>query len=85
MSTPYINSPSEITYGCVSCEWSGLKSDGHELCPECSSKLTGYQLASTLWTPAYLLTEAWYDAADLATITEAAGAVSQWDDKSGKS
>jgi hypothetical protein len=26
---------------------------------------------------------AWYDASDLATITEASGAVSQWDDKSG--
>jgi len=38
---------------------------------------------SSLWTPAQLTTEAWYDAADEDTITESGGAVSQWDDKSG--
>jgi hypothetical protein len=36
-----------------------------------------------LWTPAAISTKAWYDAADAATITETAGAVDQWDDKSG--
>jgi hypothetical protein len=36
-----------------------------------------------LWTPADITTAAWYDASDVATITEAGGAVSQWDDKSG--
>ena len=35
------------------------------------------------WTPALLTTENWYDAADTATITDTAGVVSQWDDKSG--
>jgi hypothetical protein len=34
------------------------------------------------WTPADILTAAWYDAADTETLTESAGAVSQWDDKS---
>jgi len=37
-----------------------------------------------LWTPAEIPTELWLDAADAATITEAGGLVSQWDDKSGK-
>ena len=36
-----------------------------------------------LWTPAQISTEAWFDAGDSGTITESAGAVSQWDDKSG--
>jgi len=36
-----------------------------------------------LWSPSELSTAAWYDASDLSTITEAAGAVSQLDDKSG--
>jgi hypothetical protein len=35
------------------------------------------------WTPANITTGVWYDAADLTTITDAAGSVSQWDDKSG--
>jgi len=35
------------------------------------------------WTPAQLGTLFWFDAADSATITASAGAVSQWDDKSG--
>ena len=35
------------------------------------------------WTPANLTTELWYDGSDTGTITEIAGAVSQWDDKSG--
>jgi len=35
------------------------------------------------WTPTLLTTENWYDAADTATITDTAGVVSQWDDKSG--
>ena len=36
-----------------------------------------------LWTPSEITTAAWYDASDLDTITESAGKVSQWDDKSG--
>jgi len=36
-----------------------------------------------MWEPSQLTTSAWYDAADADTITETAGAVSQWDDKSG--
>ena len=35
------------------------------------------------WTPAEITTSLWLDAADAGTITEAAGFVSQWDDKSG--
>jgi len=35
------------------------------------------------WTPAEISTVLWFDAADASTITEAAGLVSQWDDKSG--
>lgn len=41
--------------------------------------------SSTLWTPAQITTALWLDAADTATITEASGDVSQWDDKSGNS
>jgi len=37
-----------------------------------------------LWTPSLIDTDLWLDAADLTTITEVAGAVLQWDDKSGK-
>ncbi len=36
-----------------------------------------------LWTPAEVTTNLWLDAADTDTITDVAGAVSQWDDKSG--
>jgi hypothetical protein len=36
-----------------------------------------------LWTPAYISTALWLDAADASTITESNGDVSQWDDKSG--
>ncbi len=35
------------------------------------------------WSPERILTAAWFDAADPATITANAGAVSQWRDKSG--
>jgi hypothetical protein len=35
------------------------------------------------WTPAELSPAAWYAADDASTITESAGAVSQWNDKSG--
>ena len=34
------------------------------------------------WSPAVLDAEGWYDASDLDTITDSAGSVSQWDDKS---
>jgi len=37
----------------------------------------------TPWSPAQITTEAWYDAADLSTITQGGGFVSQWSDKSG--
>lgn len=40
-------------------------------------------LGARLWTPEQITTQAWFDAADVATITEAGGNVSQWDDKSG--
>jgi hypothetical protein len=36
-----------------------------------------------LWSPAEISTALWLDAADVSTITESGGAVSQWDDKSG--
>lgn len=35
------------------------------------------------WTPQYLRLSAWYDAADKGSVIEAAGSVSQWNDKSG--
>ena len=35
------------------------------------------------WTPADINTALWLDAADVSTITESGGAVSQWNDKSG--
>lgn len=38
-----------------------------------------------LFSPSYIDTTLWYDSADSSTITESAGAVSQWDDKSGNS
>ena len=40
-------------------------------------------MSSTPWTPADIVTSAWYDATDESTITESGGAVSQWADKSG--
>jgi len=40
---------------------------------------------STSWTPAQLTTSLWLDAADSSTITEASGAISAWNDKSGNS
>lgn len=36
-----------------------------------------------LWTPSELTTAAWYDAQDASSITHVAGAMSQWNDKSG--
>jgi len=38
---------------------------------------------TTLWSPADITTQLWCDASDEDTITDAAGSVSQWDDKSG--
>ncbi len=35
------------------------------------------------WTPADIITVAWFDANDMASIAEDGGLVSQWDDKSG--
>ena len=40
-------------------------------------------LGGTPWTPNYITTALWLDAADASTITESGGAVSQWNDKSG--
>ena len=37
----------------------------------------------SVWNPSMLSTALWLDAADVSTITESGGAVSQWDDKSG--
>lgn len=37
-----------------------------------------------LWTPSAITTALWLDAADSGTITTVSGAVSQWNDKSGK-
>lgn len=45
--------------------------------------LASARRAASSWTPASLTLAAWYDAADPATITESAGLVSQWSDKSG--
>ena len=38
----------------------------------------------SVWNPSMLSTALWLDAADVSTITESGGAVSQWNDKSGK-
>ena len=40
-------------------------------------------IQSVSWTPAELTTSLWLDASDSDTITESAGSVSQWNDKSG--
>jgi len=40
--------------------------------------------ARRLWTPDEIECDMWFDAADEDSITESGGAVSQWDDKSGK-
>ena len=40
-------------------------------------------ISGVLWDPSQITTAAWYDAADISTVTESAGNVSQWDDKSG--
>lgn len=42
-------------------------------------------VASGFWSPLDLSPALWLDAADATTITEVAGAVSQWNDKSGNS
>jgi hypothetical protein len=47
--------------------------------------LASGSIKSTLWTPADITTQAWFDASDASTITESGGDVSQWDDKSGNS
>ena len=38
---------------------------------------------AALWTPGDMTTDMWFDAADASTITDSAGSVSQWGDKSG--
>ena len=43
------------------------------------------QFYAKAWTPAEISITAWFDATDVSTVTESAGAVSQWDDKSGNS
>lgn len=42
-----------------------------------------YPPGLVLWTPAELITETWYDAADAATLTTTGGLVDEWRDKSG--
>lgn len=44
---------------------------------------TGKQFGKRPWTPADMTTVMWYDAQDVSTITESAGKVSAWADKSG--
>jgi len=38
---------------------------------------------AALWTPGNMTTDMWFDADDASTITDSAGSVSQWGDKSG--
>jgi len=45
--------------------------------------LTAGPTLAAPWTPSDITTELWLDAADADTIHDTAGAVSQWDDKSG--
>ena len=45
--------------------------------------ITQLRLSGALWTPSDIITDAWYDASDDSTVTEASGAVSQLSDKSG--
>ncbi len=42
-------------------------------------------MTGSVWSPASLSPLAWYDASDTNTITQSAGVVSQWSDKSGRS
>jgi M6 family metalloprotease-like protein len=42
-------------------------------------------MTGSVWSPASLSPLAWYDASDTNTITQSAGVVSQWNDKSGRS
>ena len=42
----------------------------------------GYTWNETVWNPSMITTALWLDAADVSTIAESGGAVSQWDDKS---
>lgn len=48
-----------------------------------SALRTGLGSSLSAWTPSDITTALWLDANDASTITEDAGAVSQWDDKSG--
>ena len=41
------------------------------------------QYQQRLWSPAVLRPFAWWDAADISTITQSGGAITQWSDKSG--
>lgn len=52
--------------------------------PRGISRLDEARLQGRLWTPAALRPSAWFDAADLSTISVATG-VSEWRDKSGNS
>ena len=58
-----------------------IKQGGYGRVPQGSRRKKRYK--ATSWTPAEITTALWLDAADTDTITEAAGFVSQWDDKSG--
>jgi hypothetical protein len=51
--------------------------------PRGVSPLDEARLQRRLWSPNGLRLGAWYDAADLATIATASGAVTDWQDKSG--
>ena len=58
-----------------------IKQGGYGRVPQGSRRKKRYRASD--WTPAEIPTALWLDAADTDTITEAAGFVSQWDDKSG--
>jgi len=48
------------------------------------SGVANFTTASPFWTPADMVTEAWFDAADTGTVQTSVGVVTNWNDKSGK-
>ena len=87
----YLNGGPGLIEGVGQLTLNNSSTGGYPYMQVISSGNTWYVLATSpsgggnsLWTPASINTQAWYDAAETGTITSSAGNISKWADKSGK-
>ena len=87
----YLNGGSGLIDGMGQLSVEGSSTGGYPYMQVINSGNAWYVIATSstgggnsLWTPATINTQAWYDAAETGAITSSAGNISKWADKSGK-